>query len=108
MGVRSTAWVVLLVAGVLTYAIRGSFLLFADRFSALSSSTREVLRMIPPAALAALVAPALLRPDGAFVLVSPQSLAGIIALGVAWRTRNVLLTILVGLAAVIGIGLLFD
>ena len=106
MDVRQVAWVVLIVAGVVTYAIRGSFLLFASRFEGLPEGAREVLRMIPPAALAALVVPALLRAEGSVSLVTPQALAGLVAFGVAWRYRSVLLTIVVGLVAVVSFGAL--
>ena len=100
MSLSSRAWIAIVLIGIGTYAIRASFLLVAHRFEGLSSTTREVLRMIPAAALAALTAPALLRPDGRLDLVSPELFAGLIALGVAWRTRSILATIGVGLVAV--------
>lgn len=98
------AWIVIAVVGVGTYAIRASFLVVAHRFRGLSPTMREVLRMIPAAALAALVAPALLRPEGTLDLISPELIAGVIALGVAWWTRSILGTIAVGLAAVAALG----
>ncbi len=102
----TTAVVVALVlTGLGTLAVRGSALVFADRLSDVSPRTQTVLSMIPPATLAALVAPALLRPEGTFAPLGPQALAGLVALAVAWRTRNLLATIVVGLVAVVALEL---
>ena len=59
---------------------------------------RRWLRYVPAAVLAALIAPAALAPQGElkFGLRAWAVLAGA---AVAWRTRNVLLTILGGMAA---------
>lgn len=97
--------VALVLVGVGNVVLRGSALLFAERLRDVSPRTQAVLRMIPPAILAALVAPALLRPEGTFAPLGPQALAGLVALVVAWRTRNLLATILVGLVAVVVLGL---
>jgi branched-subunit amino acid transport protein len=101
-----TAWVVIVIGGIATFAIRGSFLLVATRLAELPDTTRELLRMIPAAALAALVVPALLRTDGDLMLLGPRPLAGLVALGIAWWTRSVAATIAVGLLAVVGFELL--
>ena len=103
MSLTTTAWIVIVVSGIVTFAIRSSFLLFADRFGEVSTGTREVLRMIPAAALAALVAPAVLRVDGQLQFVGPRPIAGAIALVVAYFTRSILWTIVVGILAVIGL-----
>jgi branched-subunit amino acid transport protein len=102
MSTTQTAWVVIVLGGIATFAIRGSFLLVATRLAALPDTTRELLRMIPAAALAALVVPALLRTDGELVVLGPRPLAGLVALGIAWWTRSVFATIAVGLIAVVG------
>ena len=99
------ALIAALLVGAGTVALRASVLVFAERLGEVPPRVREVLRMIPPAALAALVAPAVMRPEGAFELVSPESLAGLLALLVAWRTRSLLATIVVGLVAVVLLGL---
>jgi branched-subunit amino acid transport protein len=43
------------------------------------------------------VVPALLRPHGELDLFSPRLLAGVVAALVAWRTRNVAATLVVGM-----------
>lgn len=99
----ATAWVVIVLGGIATYMIRASFLLFADRLASVPPKLADALRMIPAAALAALAVPALLRPDTTFAPLGPRALAGLIALAVAWKTRNLLVTIVVGLVAVMGL-----
>lgn len=91
--------------GLGTLTLRASVLVFAEKLGHVPPRVQQVLRMIPPAALAALVSPALLRPRDTLELVSPESLAGLLALVVAWRTRSLLATILVGLVAVVVLGL---
>ena len=97
-------WMAILVAGAGTYAMRASFLLAADRLARVPPNVERLLRQIPPAALASLVLPALLRPHGELDLFSPRLLAGVVAAVVAWRTRNVAATLVVGM----GILLLLD
>ncbi|MGI9018708.1 MAG: AzlD domain-containing protein [Euzebya sp.] len=101
----TTAWIVAIVGGLATFAERWSFLAFADRAARVPPRLREALRMIPAAALAALVAPAVLRSgtDGALALTDPRILAAIAALLTMWRTRQVLLTLLVGMGVLIGL-----
>jgi len=95
----SAAWWTIVVAGIATFAMRASFLVFAHRLAVVPPIARRVLRQIPPAALAALVLPAFLRPEGRFDLWSPELGAGVLAAVIAWRTRNAVVTLVVGLAA---------
>ena len=91
-------WTAIVLAGAGTYAMRASFLAFAHRMATVPPALARVLRQIPPAALAAIVAPALLRPEGRFDLLQPTLLAGLVAAAVAWKTRNVGVTVVVGIA----------
>lgn len=91
--------------GIGTVALRGSVVVLAEKMGKVPPRAGQVLRMIPPASLAALVTPALFRPAGTFELLSPELLAGVLALLVAWRTKNLLATIVVGLVAVVLLGL---
>lgn len=97
----TAAWIVIAVGAVGTFLLRASSLLLAERFRGIPDGAREALRMVPPAALAALVAPAVLRPGGSLTLFGPRPVAAALALVVAWRTRNVLATIVTGLVAVV-------
>ncbi|MGD2147720.1 MAG: AzlD domain-containing protein [Anaerolineae bacterium] len=58
---------------------------------------RRWLRYVPPAVLAALVAPPILAPKGE-LSVGPPFWAAALAAAVAWRTRSIFWTILAGLS----------
>ncbi len=90
----------LAVAGLVTFATRLSFIALLGRVD-VPPFFRRALRYVPPAVLSAIIFTEVLVRDGAPDL-SPGNvrlLAGAAAALVAWRTRNVLLTIAVGMAA---------
>lgn len=61
----------------------------------------RALRYVPPAVLAAIIVPGMLMPDGSTIDAAPTNsylVAGIISAIIAWRTRNLLLTIVLGMA----------
>ncbi|MDQ6696848.1 MAG: AzlD domain-containing protein [Actinomycetota bacterium] len=97
----SDAWIAVLLAGAGTYAMRASFLAFAHRMTEVPPWLRRLLRQIPPAALASLVVPALLRPQGHVDLFQGRLWAGALAAFVAWRTRNIAITLIVGMGVLI-------
>lgn len=97
----STPWIVIVIAAAGTFAQRASFLVFADRLAEVSPRAQRVLRQIPPAVLAALVVPSLVRPTGELDLWQPRLLAGVVAGLVAWRSRNAGTTLLVGMAVLV-------
>jgi branched-subunit amino acid transport protein len=103
--VTAAGLVAAVLIGLGTVALRGSVVVLAEKMGEVPPRVTQVLRMIPAASLAALVTPALFRPAGAFDLLSPELLAGVLALLVAWRTKNLFLTIVVGLVAVALLGL---
>ncbi|MGH9085582.1 MAG: AzlD domain-containing protein [Acidimicrobiales bacterium] len=96
-------WTAIVLAGIGTYAMRASFLAFAHRLADVPPAIQRLLRQIPPAALASIVLPALLRPEGSLDVTQPRLVAGVAAALVAWRTRNVALTLVVGMAVVMAI-----
>jgi branched-subunit amino acid transport protein len=104
----SRVWVAILLAGAGTYAMRASFLLAADRLARVPPGVERLLRQIPPAALASLVVPALLRPHGELDLFSPRLVAGLVAAAVAWRTRNVAVTLAVGMGLLVLLDVFFS
>ena len=89
--------VAVVLAGAGSYALRASFLAAARRLVDLPPLAERILRQIPPAVLAALVLPALVRSGGDLDLWQPKLLAGVVAAVVSWRTRNVGLTLAVGM-----------
>ena len=96
----SDTWWAILLAGVGTFLMRASFLLAAHKMADVPEGVRRVLRQIPPAALAALVVPAFLRPEGELDLWQPELAAGLLAALVCWRTKSIAATLGVGMVAV--------
>ncbi len=90
------------VAGLLTYATRLSFIYLLHSV-ATPLWFRRALRFVPPAVLSAITLPELLVKGGAVALTwrNPELLSGALAILVAWRTKNVLLTIVVGMAVLV-------
>ena len=95
-------WGTMLIVGLLTLGIRLSFMLFLGKLR-VSPLVQQALRFVPVAVLSALIAPALFFPTGSLDLSVGNSklIAGIVAIFVAWRTKNVLLTIAIGMACLL-------
>ena len=95
-----TTWLIIFCMGLVTYAIRLSLIAAIGRID-VPPLVQRGLRFVPPAVLSAIIFPELLRPGGTLDLSlgNLRLLAGVLATLVAWRTRNVLLTIAVGMAA---------
>lgn len=95
----TSIWLLFLAVGLGTFTLRFLFIYLFGKIE-MPEWLRRALRFVPAAALAALVFPALTHPSG-HLDISLQNfrlLAGLGGALVAWRTRNVLLTILVGMA----------
>ncbi len=91
-------WLTILGAGLCTWLLRLSFIELWQ-WMRVPPLLNRALRYVPPAVLAALVVPALVRSGGGIDL-SPDNLrliAGIVAAVVAWFSRNVLLTLAAGM-----------
>lgn len=96
----TTLWAVILISGLVTFALRLSFIAFLGRVE-LGPLSRRALGLLPAAALAALVAPAVFYQGGTLdvSLGNERLLAAAVAALVAWRTRNTLLTLASGMLA---------
>jgi len=95
-----TLWLMLFVIGAVTYAIRLSCIgLLGQRD--MPALLLKALRFVPIAVLPAIILPELFLRNNALALSlqNPRWMAGLLAGFVAWRTRNVLLTIAVGMVA---------
>jgi len=93
-------WLTILGAGVITFAIRLSLIALMGRLE-VPPLVQRALRFVPPAVLSAIIFPELLRHSGPLdvSLGNTRLLAGGLAALIAWRTKNVLLTIGVGMTA---------
>jgi branched-subunit amino acid transport protein len=93
-------WLMIFLAGLVTFAIRLSFIFLLDRITVPQWFYRA-LRFVPAAVLSAIILPALATRSGTLdvSLRNPQVLAGTLAVLVAWRTKNIMLTIISGMVA---------
>jgi len=89
-------WLILIVAGLLTYLIRLSFIALLGKWTP-PDWVSHALRFVPPSVLTAIILPELLIRDNQFLPANPRLLAGILAAVVAWRTKSVVLTIAAGM-----------
>ncbi len=99
---RAELVLIILAMGLITYATRvGAFAVL--RVTGMPGWLRRTVKYVPVGVLTALVVPSLLVRDGAvdLSLENHYLLAGLITAVVAWKTRNVALTVAVGLAAVL-------
>ena len=93
-------WLTIIIAGLFTYLTRLSFFVLLDRWQP-PELLKRGLRFVPPAVLSAIIFPSLLLPNGSLALSLDnfRLLAGLVAVLVGWRTRNILLTIASGMGA---------
>ena len=91
----------LLVIGMaaVTFLVRWPVLALVSRM-ALPKPVLDAMKFIPPAVLTAIIVPVMLAPAGTLDLSYTNSylVAGAGAALIAWRTRNLLLTIVLGMA----------
>ncbi|HEY0946130.1 MAG TPA: AzlD domain-containing protein [Opitutaceae bacterium] len=92
-------WLAILAGGVLTFAIRLSFIGLLSRV-ALPVWFARWLRLVPAAALAALIAPEVVGSTGEAGTpgAAVKGFAALAAALIAWRTRNVAWSVLAGMA----------
>lgn len=94
-------WVMILVAGAGTYLLRSGFLLFASKQRDVPPVVGAALRMIPAAALTALVGTVLFATPSDVFVPSARNLAALMAALVAIRFKSVTATVVSGLVAVV-------
>jgi branched-subunit amino acid transport protein len=97
-------WVAMILSGMVTYATRLFFILLWERL-AVPPLLRQALRFVPVAVLTAIIFPETLMPAGLLDLSlgNARFLAGLLAVVVAWRTKNVVWTIVVGMLCLWGL-----
>ena len=92
-------WLAIIGMGILTYAIRLTPILLMERVQ-IRGVAQQALRFVPTAVLSAIIFPELLILNGKLdvSLGNERLLAGLLASIVAWRTKNVLWTVVAGMA----------
>jgi branched-subunit amino acid transport protein len=93
-------WLVMLFGGLITFGMRFSLIYLFGRFE-VPETMRRALHYVPPAVLSAIIFPELFLRDGTLNLAldNTRLLAGLIAILVAWFSRNTLITIIAGMIA---------
>ena len=95
-------WLVMVIGGLITFGMRFSLIFLFGRFE-IPETMRRALHYVPPAVLSAIIFPELLYKANQidFSFGNIRLLAGIVAILVAWYTKNTLLTILAGMLALL-------
>jgi branched-subunit amino acid transport protein len=93
-------WLVIIGMGIVTFGIRLVPIVLLGRIE-IPLIVQRALRFVPPAVLTAIIVPELLYRDNQIdvSLTNLRLLAGLIAIVVAWRTKNALMTIGAGMIA---------
>ena len=101
-------WLTILASGLVTYLIRLSFIAVHGRVT-MPDWFNRALTFVPVAVLSAIIVPELVMQDGAVNLspLNARLVAGIVAVFVAWRTKNVMVTIVVGMLLLWGMQYFF-
>jgi branched-subunit amino acid transport protein len=92
----------MLIGGLITFGIRFSLIFLFGKFE-IPETMRKALHYVPPAVLSAIIFPELFfRANQVDIsLGNTRLLAGIVAILVAWYSKNTLLTILAGMIALL-------
>lgn len=93
-----TAWVVVVVVGLTTFAMRFVFIALFGKVS-MPAWLERSLRYVAPSVLAAITVPAVIAPGGVVSLWSPLLPAAIIGGLAAWATKSIGAAIVFGMAA---------
>ncbi|WP_281648417.1 AzlD domain-containing protein [Parendozoicomonas sp. Alg238-R29] len=95
-----TLWFVILAGSLGTFLARYSFFWLSGR-KALPEEWIRILRFVPPAVLAALIVPGVIAPglETENPLFNPRIIAALIAITIAWKSKNVMATFAFGMGA---------
>ena len=95
-------WLIMIIGGLITFGMRFSLIFLFGKFE-IPLTMRRALHYVPPAVLSAIILPELLYRNNQLDLSLGNTclLAGIVAILVAWFTKNTLLTILAGMLALL-------
>ena len=93
-------WLVMIFGGLITFGMRFSLIYLFGRFQ-VPDTMRRALHYVPPAVLSAIIFPELFLRDGVLdiSMENTRLLAGLMAVLVAWFSKNTLITIIAGMVA---------
>ncbi len=95
-------WMVMLLGGLVTWGTRFSFIYLFGKFN-IPEKMRKALHYVPPAVLSAIILPELFLHNGALDLSfgNFRLLAGLVAVLVAWWSKNTLFTLISGMTTLL-------
>ncbi len=101
-------WLVMLLGGLVTFAIRFSLIHLFGKLH-IPGTLRKALHYVPPAVLSAIIFPELFWYEGRLNIAFDnfRLLAGLVAVAVAWFSKNTLVTIIAGMIALFLLQFLF-
>ncbi len=93
-------WLVMILGGLITFGMRFSLIYLFGRLH-VPDTMRRALHYVPPAVLSAIIFPELFLRNGGLdiSMENTRLLAGLIAVLVAWFSKNTLITIIAGMVA---------
>lgn len=102
-------WLTMILAGIITFVIRVSFVLLFGKIR-VSTRLNQALNLVPPAVFSAIIFPDMFLQNNqlAIHLNNGRMIAGMLAILVAWRTRNIVLTVLTGMIGLTLFQMLFN
>lgn len=97
--IDAAVWAAVVAVALGTWAFRLSFVVLLGYLEEVPPRVDRVLQLIPAAVIAAIIGPNLLLVDGSLAIGADneQLLAGLVAVVVAWYTKNMFATIAVGM-----------
>jgi branched-subunit amino acid transport protein len=100
-------WLIMIVGGLITFGMRFSLIYLFGKFQ-IPETIQRALHYVPPAVLSAIIFPELFHPNDTFDVswTNTRLLAGLIAIAVAWFSKNTLLTIIVGMIVLLVLNLI--
>jgi branched-subunit amino acid transport protein len=100
-------WLIMIAGGLITFAMRFSLIYLFGKFE-IPQTVQRALHYVPPAVLSAIIFPELFHPNDTFDIswTNTRLLAGLIAIAVAWFSKNTLLTIIVGMIVLLLLNLI--
>lgn len=93
-------WLVMLFGGLITFGMRFSLIYLFGRLQ-VPETMRRALHYVPPAVLSAIIFPEIFLRNGSLDISmgNTRLLAGLVAVLVAWFSKNTLITIIAGMIA---------
>jgi branched-subunit amino acid transport protein len=97
-------WLVMILGGLITFGIRFSLIYLFGKFET-PPMIQRTLHYVPPAVLSAIIFPELFYHNGDLniAFTNTRLIAGLVAILIAWYSKNTLLTIILGMIVLLAL-----